>query len=209
MFTTRRTAAGSTRRRNRKTRALGGKATAYVCRAPSCDAPTSDPRILKKQHEKTNPLPKDFFRRDQMKLKTLADDLLVFVECDQMSDEVREDLFIYGAHRPSFVQATKSQTAIVGLRKRGRARRAHGYVEWFANKQAAAGIDKTSRSKTKRQQLRMIGQKIGENLGTMWELGTSKMSARPWWRPAVQTSRGKMLPAMADALRGIIGGNAK
>jgi hypothetical protein len=39
-------------------------------------------------------LPKDFFRRDAMKLKTLADDLLVFVECDEMSDEVREDLFM-------------------------------------------------------------------------------------------------------------------
>jgi hypothetical protein len=39
-------------------------------------------------------LPKDFFRRDAMKMKTLADDLLVFVECDQMSDEVREDLFM-------------------------------------------------------------------------------------------------------------------
>jgi hypothetical protein len=39
-------------------------------------------------------LPKDFFRRDTMKLKTLAEDLLVFVECDQMSDDVREDLFM-------------------------------------------------------------------------------------------------------------------
>jgi len=39
-------------------------------------------------------LPKDFFRRDAMKLKTLADDLLVFVECDKMGDEVREDLFM-------------------------------------------------------------------------------------------------------------------
>ena len=39
-------------------------------------------------------LPKDFFRRDAMKMKTLADDLLVFVECDEMSDEVREDLFM-------------------------------------------------------------------------------------------------------------------
>jgi len=39
-------------------------------------------------------LPKDFFRRDAMKMKTLADDLLVFVECDKMSDQVREDLFM-------------------------------------------------------------------------------------------------------------------
>jgi hypothetical protein len=39
-------------------------------------------------------LPKDFFRRDSIKLKTLADDLLVFVECDKMNDDVREDLFM-------------------------------------------------------------------------------------------------------------------
>jgi hypothetical protein len=39
-------------------------------------------------------LPKDFFRRDSMKLKTLTEDLLVFVECDQMNDDVREDLFM-------------------------------------------------------------------------------------------------------------------
>jgi hypothetical protein len=39
-------------------------------------------------------LPKDFFRRDEMKLKTIADDLLVFVECDAMSNQVREDLFM-------------------------------------------------------------------------------------------------------------------
>lgn len=39
-------------------------------------------------------LPKDFFRRDQLKLKNLADDLLVFVDCDELTDDVREDLFM-------------------------------------------------------------------------------------------------------------------
>jgi hypothetical protein len=39
-------------------------------------------------------LPKDFFRRDSLKMKPLADDLLVFVDCDQLSDTVREDLFM-------------------------------------------------------------------------------------------------------------------
>lgn len=39
-------------------------------------------------------LPKDFFRRDAVKMKPLADDLLVFVECGQLSDVVREDLFM-------------------------------------------------------------------------------------------------------------------
>lgn len=39
-------------------------------------------------------LPKDFFRREVLKLKPLADDLLVFVDCDNMKDHVREDLFM-------------------------------------------------------------------------------------------------------------------
>lgn len=39
-------------------------------------------------------LPKDFFRRDGLKMKPLADDLLVFVDCDKLSDIVREDLFM-------------------------------------------------------------------------------------------------------------------
>ena len=37
---------------------------------------------------------KDFFRRNNVKMKPLADDLLVFVECDNMGDFVREDLFM-------------------------------------------------------------------------------------------------------------------
>lgn len=38
--------------------------------------------------------PKDYFRRNNVKMKPLADDLLVFVECDDLSDFVREDLFM-------------------------------------------------------------------------------------------------------------------
>ena len=38
--------------------------------------------------------PKDFFRREAVMMKPLADDLLVFVECDTLSDPVREDLFM-------------------------------------------------------------------------------------------------------------------
>ncbi len=38
--------------------------------------------------------PKDFFRRESVKMKPLADDLLLFVECDELSDFVREDLFM-------------------------------------------------------------------------------------------------------------------
>jgi hypothetical protein len=39
-------------------------------------------------------LPKDFFRRDSIKMKPLAEDVLVFVDCDQLSDAIREDLFM-------------------------------------------------------------------------------------------------------------------
>lgn len=39
-------------------------------------------------------LPKDFFRRDAVKMKPLADDLLIFVECDDLNDVTREDLFM-------------------------------------------------------------------------------------------------------------------
>ncbi len=39
-------------------------------------------------------LPKDFFRRDAVKMKPLADDLLVFVDCDELSNFVREYLFM-------------------------------------------------------------------------------------------------------------------
>jgi hypothetical protein len=39
-------------------------------------------------------LPKDFFRRDSLKMKPLAEDLLIFVDCDGLSDLIREDLFM-------------------------------------------------------------------------------------------------------------------
>ena len=44
-------------------------------------------------------LTKDFFRRDAVKMKPLADDLLVFIECDGLSDYVREDLFMASRDR--------------------------------------------------------------------------------------------------------------
>ena len=38
--------------------------------------------------------PKDFYKRKAVKMPILADDLLVFVECDDLSDAIREDLFM-------------------------------------------------------------------------------------------------------------------
>jgi len=39
-------------------------------------------------------LPRDFLKRDAVKMKSIADDLLIFVDCDSMTDDVREDLFM-------------------------------------------------------------------------------------------------------------------
>ena len=39
-------------------------------------------------------LPTDFFRRDAIKIRPIANDLLVFVDCDEISDYAREDLFM-------------------------------------------------------------------------------------------------------------------
>ncbi|MBC6442636.1 MAG: hypothetical protein GDA53_05830 [Rhodobacteraceae bacterium] len=44
-------------------------------------------------------LPKDFFRREAVKMKPLADDLLVFVNCDGLSNKTRENLFMSSRDR--------------------------------------------------------------------------------------------------------------
>lgn len=118
--------------------------------------------------------------------------------------EVANDLFVYGKSKSSLLSAGKSVTCLVGLRKRGLKIASLGYVEWYANRQRGAH-DKTSRVRTKRQHLNVMGTKIGENLGTMWELGTTKMSARPWWRPAVLSSRSQMFGMMAAGLKSLLG----
>ena len=60
-------------------------------------------------------LPKDFFRRDGLKMKPLADDLLVFVDCDELSDVVREDLFM--PSRDRLADNDFKGTLIEGLEK--------------------------------------------------------------------------------------------
>ena len=121
--------------------------------------------------------------------------------------EVRNDVFIYGKNKSALLKAEKSVTCLVGLRKRGIKLISQGYVEWYANRQTGTN-EKTSRIRSKRQHLNVIGTKIGENLGTMWELGTTKMSARPWWRPAVLSARSAMFSLMATGLKSILGRTA-
>jgi hypothetical protein len=130
--------------------------------------------------------------------------------------EVAQDMFIYGRQPSALLSATKSVTALVGLRKRGRSIKSQGYVEWYPGRQVG-GFEKTSRTRRKRMRLVMPGtqsakgsgaQKIGEHLGTMWELGTTKMAARPWWRPAVMSARAAIYAALAAGYRRILGSAA-
>ncbi len=58
-------------------------------------------------------LPKDFFRRDAVKMKSIADDLLVFVECDGLSDVAREDLFM--SSRDRLVESAFKQSLVARL----------------------------------------------------------------------------------------------
>jgi hypothetical protein len=44
-------------------------------------------------------LGKEFFTRNSIKMKPLADDLLVFVDCDELSNQQREDLFMASRDR--------------------------------------------------------------------------------------------------------------
>ena len=74
----------------------------------------------------------------------------------------------------------KRATALFGIRKRGRSRPyAPGYVEW-------------------------AGGTRGMSLATMFELGTSKMSARPAFRPSVYASRETMKDIIEDGVWAIL-----
>ncbi len=47
--------------------------------------------------------------------------------------------------------------------------------------------------------------KIGESLATMWEIGTSRMRAKPFFRPALMAARQAALTVMANGFKRIIG----
>lgn len=60
-------------------------------------------------------LPKDFFRRDSVRMKAIADDLMIFVNCDEMSDTVREDLFM--PSRDRLAENSFKQSLVEALQK--------------------------------------------------------------------------------------------
>lgn len=121
--------------------------------------------------------------------------------------EVYQDVFTYSRQR----QKSPRIASLVGIRKRGRSEDAKAYVTWRA---------RTSRFKFKlgrsagRVTLKLgekiaAGKKLGENLATMWELGTSIMAPRPFFRPAVNDSKQSIITALINGYKDIIIRRAK
>lgn len=126
-------------------------------------------------------------------------------EAVNVPHQVLKDLFLFTRQAGT---EKGSVTALVGLRKRGRNVLSLGYVTWFASRQVGR-FKKTSRTKSKAKSLTMTGTKIGENLGTMWELGTTKMKPRPWFRPAIMAVRAAVVQTMADGYNAILAKHAR
>jgi len=91
--------------------------------------------------------------------------------------------FTYAKPQPG-EQSRKRATSLFGIRKKGRAAPyAPGYVEWWGKSQ---------------------GRYIGMSLATMFELGTSKMSARPAFKPSLYASRETMKDIIEDGVWAIL-----
>lgn len=113
-----------------------------------------------------------------------------------------DDIYIY-TRQPNGQGKRDSIAALAGLRKKGRHGDAHGYVTWLANKQRG-GFEKKSHRKHGAS-LSLPGTKrIGENLATMWEFGTTKMRARPFFRTAISSVRGNVLAIIANGYKAIL-----
>lgn len=114
-----------------------------------------------------------------------------------------QDIYIY-TRQPGGEGRRDSIAALAGLRKAGRHLDAHGYVTWNAGKQVGR-FDKTSRSHRKRAVLVVpgSGKKIGENLATMWEFGTTKQQAKPFFRRAISAVRPTVLGIIAEGYKAI------
>jgi HK97 gp10 family phage protein len=123
--------------------------------------------------------------------------------------EAMQDIFMYG-RQPE--RSRKKLSGLVGLRKRGRGTppSAKGYVEWNPDARGAGTLARTpgaylaKRYKGTFKKGLVTGRRIGENLATMWELGTSRMAARPFFRPAVESSKAAVIQQIADGYKAIL-----
>jgi hypothetical protein len=135
--------------------------------------------------------------------------------------DVMDDIFSYKRQPPGL--SRKEITALVGIRKRGRkigsgiqrGTKKHppprvwagrAYREWFAGGSwgsITGGYLHKSGKRVLNKGL-ATGRLVGESLATMWELGTSKMAARPFFRPAVMAVRTQLVARIAAGFNRII-----
>lgn len=129
-------------------------------------------------------------------------------------DDAVESVFS-SSHNPPTTTATVKLTALAGVRKRGRNEPySSGYREWNPGRQVGSQ-DKARGYKTSRagaKQFVIPGtktasgekQKIGENLATMFEFGTTKMPPRPALRPSVPEITAMARDQIIDGLKQIL-----
>jgi len=131
-------------------------------------------------------------------------------ESVKVPHEVFKNIFSYSKLR---TQPGAKVSALAGIRKRGRARPyAVSYMEW-RNKAAYTRLRWKGRGKTRTFKAGgVVAERalVGENLATMWELGTSKRPATPFFRPAIQRAQNRVAAILYDGYSAIIGkyGNA-
>jgi len=131
----------------------------------------------------------------------VEDEITRQAEAQNVPRQALEDIYIYVRRPPG--EGPDLVTSLAGLRKKGRASNAHGYVTWYASSQVGS-FDKSSRTRRKGKVLRIRGTKIGENLATMWEFGTTKSPAKPFFRPAIAAVRASVLNVLASGYQAIL-----
>lgn len=91
----------------------------------------------------------------------------------------------------------KRSTALAGVSKR------RSMVEWYPGKSKSPRA-KVAPGTVSAKGARFGAQKIAMSLATMFEYGTSKMNARPAYRPALASVRASMLARMAQGYKKVI-----
>lgn len=155
-------------------------------------------------------------RKIQSMLGEVAREIRLEVAASAMTrrvpHEVLDDIFSYNKPRPSELKKGKV-SALMGIRKKGtRQPWAHAYVEWNPGKSWASVPGGYLRGRGKKilgsKKGLVSGRRIGESLATMFEIGTSKMRARPFFRPVIMRSRAQVFTQIANAYRSIIASHA-
>jgi hypothetical protein len=121
--------------------------------------------------------------------------------------EVFANIFSYSKPQTTRSGGAAKVSALTGIRKKGRARPfAVSYAEWN-NKNAYSRLRGKGRGKArvfKSGGVVAAGAKVGENLATMWELGTTKQAAKPFFRPAIMRAQTRVMTMLAAGYKALI-----